>query len=289
MKKPKGLFAVILAVIVAASSFAVLCTAHAALAAPATPEFTVEFVDNSYDLPPTYAVDHYTGQTVQTTPSLHVQNSSIVISIKNQPFTPYKDAKGNFVNVLYNVSSRGHFGGDWNYYHTYPGCFDTPRYFESSYPECYTVIHLELNKDETGYCNPAFGTVLSGGQIDFRVQECFVYFTVVENPPLPIPGYEPYSKVLNVVDASNWSSTQTLIIDETKSTTTIPTKHTQSSPAPTETATPTLNPTETPTVQESQTDAEFSLDWEQVVIASLVVVVAAMAVCMFALWRKISK
>ena len=55
---------------------------------PSAPDFTVQYVDHSYDIPPTYGIDPYTGQTVMTFPGSHVDNRTIDVTIKNQPFTP---------------------------------------------------------------------------------------------------------------------------------------------------------------------------------------------------------
>lgn len=46
-------------------------TVQASISKPSVPEFTVKYVDNSYDVPPTYGIDQYTGekslQTLVTT------------------------------------------------------------------------------------------------------------------------------------------------------------------------------------------------------------------------------
>ena len=56
---------------------------------PYVPEFTLKYLDNSYDVPPTYGTDPYTGNNVTTQAGYHVQNESVEVIIKNQPFTSY--------------------------------------------------------------------------------------------------------------------------------------------------------------------------------------------------------
>ena len=63
---------------------------------PSVPEFSVRIVAYPYDVPPetTTTIDEYTGkETTTTQPGYHVENKSIEITIKNQPFTPYNLTK----------------------------------------------------------------------------------------------------------------------------------------------------------------------------------------------------
>ncbi|MCL5876513.1 MAG: hypothetical protein M1540_01715, partial [Candidatus Bathyarchaeota archaeon] len=55
---------------------------------PSIPEFTLKYVDLSYDVPVTTSIDQYTGKTV-TIQGYHVENRTIQLTIKNQPFTSY--------------------------------------------------------------------------------------------------------------------------------------------------------------------------------------------------------
>ena len=67
---------------------------------PSVPEFTVEFVDKSYDVPPTYGVDHSTGEKVVISDGYHVIFKTIEVSIKNPSFTPYNDTNGNALEYI---------------------------------------------------------------------------------------------------------------------------------------------------------------------------------------------
>ena len=62
---------------------------------PAVPEFTLKFSDDSYgySVPPTYSIDTFTGKNVTTQVGYYtyVENKSVEVTIKNQPFDNYKD------------------------------------------------------------------------------------------------------------------------------------------------------------------------------------------------------
>jgi hypothetical protein len=74
---------------------------------PAVTEFSLQYVDNSYDIPPSYTStkDLYTGEvTTSTIPGYHVENKSIVATIRN-PLG---------VNA-YNFRWKAHNDNLWNY------------------------------------------------------------------------------------------------------------------------------------------------------------------------------
>jgi archaellum component FlaG (FlaF/FlaG flagellin family) len=118
---------------VQASSFTV-----DSISKPSVPEFNVTIVSYPYDVPSktTTTIDEYTGkETTTTQPGYHVENKSIEIIIKNQPFTPYNLTKYTYyyrdfekngsidgsytvdnnktVNFYFNVQVKGHFGENW--------------------------------------------------------------------------------------------------------------------------------------------------------------------------------
>jgi hypothetical protein len=102
--------------------FSLVLEVHAseAIPKPSVPQFTVEFVDKSYDVPPTTesTTDPYTNKTTTTTiPGYHTDNPTIKVTIKNQPFP--STLNGNATNLYYNVRIKGHFGEDWNEQYSY--------------------------------------------------------------------------------------------------------------------------------------------------------------------------
>ena len=129
----------------------------------AVPEFTVELVAYPYDVPTTYSTNPYTGETI-THQSYHVENKSIEVRIRNQPFTTYHDADGHEVNLYYNVNIKGHFEESWTW---------SERYSPSTSE--YTVLNLPENY-------PA------EAQVDFEVDAIlgYNYAYSLEGHPLAI-------------------------------------------------------------------------------------------------------
>jgi hypothetical protein len=132
------------------------------------PEFTVKLVAYPYDVPTTYSTDPYNGETI-THQGYHVENKSIEVRIKNQPFTPDTVAEGHEINLYYNVNIKGHFEESWT---------GSARY-QASTSE-YTIINLPESY-------PANATV------DFQVDAILGYNTYhsLEGHPLAIfPAFE---------------------------------------------------------------------------------------------------
>jgi hypothetical protein len=164
---------------------------------PAIPQFTLRFVQSSYN---EIVTDPYTG--VNTTQQ--VNNSTIEIIIRNQPFTSYNygwQYKNEVVNrstsLWYNVQAKGHYSKGWteiylnNTVTYYPSQINT-----QSNSSDYTTI--SLLESETNY--PA------GGQVDFRVRAMAGGFF----PPVL---YSMINLPLNFISKnSSWSPTQTITI-----------------------------------------------------------------------------
>jgi len=118
---------------------------------PVAPSFTLKEIAQPYDVPPTTTtiVDGYTGEeTTITHPGYTVENKTTYIVIKNQPFTPYKNDKGQTMTLYYTYSYRGHYSNDvW--------AIPYPQYYEQSDSE-YTMI--------------PFKWLPTSGQVDIRVK-----------------------------------------------------------------------------------------------------------------------
>lgn len=172
---------------------------------PSVPDFTLKYVDYSYDMPPTYGIDEYTGKTVITKSGEHVDNRTIEITIKNQAFTPFTDASsGRAINLYYNIRCKGSFGQDWDeifgrliWYGTttnplaiygYPSQDSTSQYTTVSYTLPWNVVE---------------------GQIDFQVQALkgYVERTVEESRII----FVIYNYTVHGAE-SGWSTTQTITI-----------------------------------------------------------------------------
>ena len=179
---------------------------------PSVPEFTVEYVDYSYDVPPktTSTTDLYTNKTTTTTfPGHRVSNYSIEVTIKNQPFD--YSVNGLTYHLYYNVRTKPHFAENWT--ELYP-LVDRLRYRDSR-------IKSKYVSDESPHASNSNFTVLSfstsnypdDAQVDFQVQTIVGHYSqvfVLDYAFLPIRGHYETAVAFDV--AGDWSSTQTVIL-----------------------------------------------------------------------------
>lgn len=207
-------FAILLILILTASSPIVVKPAYSSITKPSVPEFTLEYVDHSYYVPPTYGIDQFTGKSIITEEGYHVDNRTIEFTIKNQPFTSYVDASGNNINLYYKFRYKGPYGNDWSYYpdssHTYVywgySGYD-PFPDTSASNSDYTVIAVNL-RALTSY-PPGTPEIPIGGQVEFQVQAIIGY---VEHSST---GMLAGSFVGFVGERSDWSETVTFTYDLT--------------------------------------------------------------------------
>ena len=187
---------------------------------PSVPEFTVKYVDNSYDVPPTYGVDQYTGEKVVTEGGYHVDNRTVEFTIKNQPFNPYVDASGNNISLYYYFRYKGPYGDDWSYYpdssHTYGPYSGGPFPDTSTSNSEYTIIGINL---------PTLG-IPTDSQVEFQVQAIMGY---VEGHST---GMLAGSYMGFTGERSDWSNTQTITIGEIQTQTPVPTSTPYNEPQP---------------------------------------------------------
>ena len=258
----------LLIILILTASATLIATPASAVPNPSPPEFTVQYVDHSYDIPPTYGTDPYTGKTIITNYGSHVDNRTVDVTITNQPFTPYIDPNSNqTIYLYYNIRSKGHFDS-WDTAtsgHSMDG-------FQAS-NSGYTVVSFNIQ----------YWNVPQGGEIDFQVKA--------------ITGFTYYNaqycgtQYSTTVGDSGWSNTQTITIDNaTPASPTIPPESTPyptynpyTPPVtsnPTATVSPPQNPTATPTRPDTQKAVLFGFDWEQTALLVLVVVIAILAVAL---------
>ncbi|HUK84286.1 MAG TPA: hypothetical protein VLU95_00340 [Candidatus Acidoferrum sp.] len=175
-----------------------------------TPSFTVRHMDNSYVVPAAYGIDPYTGKNITTEMSYYIVNNSLIVSIKNQPFTPYSDNNGNYISMYYNVSAKGHYGDSWSYYYHYQ---DSPNDYISASSSGLTNLVFGLQGNNgSNYYNLQLGSIPPSGQVDFRVQSYLAYITVINITPsiLPFQDHSNQRAVLTVIQSSGLSPIQTI-------------------------------------------------------------------------------
>ncbi len=257
-----------LILILAASSLIITQTASA-VSKPMTPEFTVQYVDNSYDIPPNYTTDPYTGRNTTTNGSgEHIDDCSVTFTIENQPFTPYTDASGNQIQLYYNFRFKGHYGDTWIYY-PFNGTQTTHSYgaysggFFKPYPastNTYTIYSIKLS---TLLAHTYGSDIPSGSTLDFQVQTQIGHIDPINSGMIAGNFYNFTG------ESSDWSSIQTVTVG--KGSVSVPTP-TQSAPTPTEPASQNPNyPATSPIQPATQTDTLLGLDWRDMAIVLLAV------------------
>lgn len=187
---------------------------------PSVPEFSLKYVDNSYDVPPTsptYTIDPYTGKQMMIEPSYagyHVDNRTIELWIKNQPYVNLVGS--STYHLYYDVRTKGHFEQDWfenngnavirelaSVPFTNTNNITTSEYISNSVP-------LASNSDYTLlYFN---GNLQVGSQMDFQVKailghdsqfwEANVGIFEINGNYVPAIAYD---------SESDWSLTQTFV------------------------------------------------------------------------------
>ena len=186
---------------------------------PQVPEFTLQFVDNSYDVPPTFSKDPFTGETIITKEGYRADNRTIEVKIKNQPFTPYTDSQGNSSFLWHDIRWKGHFD---DYWYTYSSRYGNHYLGAASEYNSDGSLHAILPYSDVTYFigtgsttnivpHGFLGNVSDGGQIDFQVKAFIGYYNRVVGPPDDFT-HRPTESLVFTGESSSWSRTQTITI-----------------------------------------------------------------------------
>jgi len=249
-----------------------ICQAKAEVPKPSLPEFTAEWVDHSYDVPPkvTSTTNPYTGKNTTTTiPGYHVESKTVEVTINNSVGASY-----------YNFRYKGSYTPKWNYepfdpytnqHYTLGDTFDVP--YQVSNSSC-TVATLP---------SILFKDVPEGGQIDVQVQALFGYFRAVPYGHAFWVGGPTYDFYFNGT-TSDWSNTQTITIPNASPTSsTVPTIQPTTEPTPSHTVTfstsatvePTLEPTARPKQQTGFLGTNLPIEYSYEIVAAFAIIVVA--------------
>jgi hypothetical protein len=270
--KTAKIFQLLLVLVLTASIslIASLAYTHAQTSAPTVPQFTLQFINGSYYVPPVYGTNPYTGQTTITRYGYEVNNKTIEMTIYNQPFTP--STSGNQTNQLYyNIRVKGHYENVTS--DSDVGSFGQRGLAASSSSN--TVVTFNVQN---------WG-IPDGGQVDFQVQ-AFIGYTYYNEG-------ECYTANIVTVGESNWSNIQTMTFNNGTATLTS-TSPALPTPIPTPTATPysyttvtappVQNPTPTPTATaippNEQKGVLPGFDWEQTALVVMAFVIAVLVVAL---------
>ncbi len=284
----KRTFFLLLAVLAVSSLTAIENSLAQSTSKPSIPEFTLKFVDYSYDVPPTYGIDQFTGKTVITQEGYRVDNKSVVFTIKNQPFISYNDSSGYNISLYYNFRFKGHFGDEWGYYPFSDNGQGTRRYSAMFYllidssPELaasnseYTEIALGLPFLFLAD-NPPFGS-----QIDFQVQALIGHIDYEGD------GFYSYTG-----QRSDWSSSQTLTVGASASpSTSDASPSTPSATSPDSSALPSENSATATMPDQSEYQAAAETDFYGIAVIAaiaLTVVVALTVLTIFVRRRNLRR
>ncbi|MDR1993098.1 MAG: hypothetical protein LBQ98_06360 [Nitrososphaerota archaeon] len=219
-------------------------------------------MDNSYDVPPTWSIDPYTGANV-THSGYRVENRTVELIIKNQPFVS-TNIDGWDTDFYYNVRIKGHFSEDWLTLYT-PTI--TPYYAQSNSEN--TIISFNIQIQESYLSVGPLSELPLNAKIDFQVQALIGYVHRIYNASAT-HLLDKYPWVFEG-KTSAWSNTQTLPLTETLPT---PTSNLQS-------------PTPTPNSSGSTSTDDLALDWLQVITVVLLVAIVVSLVCVVAFLNKL--
>ncbi|MCL5876885.1 MAG: hypothetical protein M1540_03635 [Candidatus Bathyarchaeota archaeon] len=202
----------------------------------------------------------------------HIDNRSIAVTLRNQPFTPYTSANGTKIELYFNFRIKGSYGASWDYYPFAENGITTQVYGGFFWSNHTSSPAPELTQSNSEYTTitfiPGAYRVPTGAQIDVQAQT--------------MTGYMTYHDKVYVFsgETSGWSSTKTVTIDDSQPTPT--------SSAPTQ-ASSTQNQTSTaPSTNQQQPNTEsgvlLGLDWEKIAIIVLAIAVTALAIFVF--WQR---
>ncbi len=273
--KPIKIFQVMIVLALMISTAIMADSAHAQ-SPPSVPQFTLQYVDNSYYVAPTYSTNPYTGETQVSSPGYTVQNRSLEMIIQNQGFSSYFDGN-NTIQLYYNIRCKGHYEQFQS--NTDLGSHGIGNVAASN---SYQTI-VSFNIDSWG--------VPVGGQVDFQVQ-AFIGYTYFNEGAC-------FTQDVVTVGESAWSPIETYIMGSGTTSTSTPSPYVFN-PTPTQApynpftnyTNPYTNPTRTPT--SIGTGAHGSvpfvsqLNWQE---AALIVMAAVIAILLGILvsvirWRK---
>jgi hypothetical protein len=175
---------------------------------PSVPDFSVQLLGTPYDVPTTYSVDPYTGQTV-THEGYHVENRTIEIKILNQPVS-------DGYCLYYNIRVKGHFGQVWTERYSYSivTYFDDATVKTSSQylriwncpmqsNEQYTIITFPSEYDPTSVLDIQVEAILG------KLTQAYELW----HPQFPQYGGD-YVPAVKLVDVSGWSGTYTIYLSD---------------------------------------------------------------------------
>lgn len=191
--------------------FTVKPTSAQSITTPSVPTFSLKFVDDSYNIPPTTTTttDPYTGKlTTTTTAERYVENKTIELIIKNQPLNQ------DSYNLYYYIRTKGHFEENWTSEPIPPdssGSIQNFYYLDTNNNFAVPLVTQQSNSSVTIVTYPAnSANYPAGSNVDFQVEAVSGFLNKTYNhshigPPL-------IQNVTFYYSTSALSNTQTIAI-----------------------------------------------------------------------------
>ncbi len=281
---------ILLILALTASSLIMIESASAqSMPKPSVPQFSIQVVDRSYDVPTTYYTDPYTGKQVANR-GYHVEDIRVEGKIKNQHFSPYTIPNPNStssydtnlnIDFYYKIRYKGHFGDEWRQLY---GSEDVD-FLKQNYGSEYT------NFTAARYNAVEFQ---DSAQVDFQV-EAFIGFETwgfVSTWPYRILNGEGsgWSNILTITVSKNDSSNTYASTIDNSPYPTLTSTQPPPTPTPIASATPMQSPTVTPTEEikqpVTQTDVKPFLQNQIVIILAISGILIGVLVIVLAFYRR---
>jgi hypothetical protein len=222
----KAVSIALILILTASSVLWVESSSAQAIPKPSVPEFTIQYIDNSRYVPATYSTDQYTGKTVIAEKGYYEQNKSVVLKIKNQPFSQIDE---HHIFLIYQIQCKGRYSDYWRSFNE--SASSNPQYVWTNnqtyvtYPnELYTITRIGFsgnNDTSRNMCDILIDDISNGGEFEVKMQGMIGYTTRVyhyENYVPGVPCYDPTDPIPHedvfTGETSEWSETQTVTIND---------------------------------------------------------------------------
>jgi hypothetical protein len=256
----KALYASIVAVLI--FSLVMVAQASEPIPKPSVPEFTVMFLDSSYDVNVTYSIDSYTGAILTNNASVAcIENKTIIVIIKNQPFIPYLNENGSLVTLTYNIRVKNDqdlMMKEYGFSATVP-LYHVETAPAQSYSDFTPITFSVQNANWYSGISSSSFFAPAGAKLDFQVKAMIGYVTRVWETPL-----EPY---VFTGEESGWSEIQSITLPNSSQT------HTPAPNSSGSTSTPTTS-SSSPVADKDQNSADL-LPYAFIVIAGVAIAFVA--------------
>ena len=179
---------------------------------PSVPQFSVKYIVYTTYVAPTYTINPYTGQNETTSLGQQVSNQTIQFTIKNQPFTPYYDNSGNYIDLYYNFRYKGHYTTEWTYNPFYLFTNNATGESQVQTPHSYGpfaggmfIYYNSTGENESVFTFDSFHiTIPNSGLMDFQVEAQIGHIDDIPSGLLAGDYYKFAGQ------SSDWSDTQTI-------------------------------------------------------------------------------